>query len=135
VFALDTNTVSYFFRGAPSVIAAFDATSPQDIGIPDIVRYELKRGLLSMPASRARTERMTALDALLAAVRPLPFNDAAADAAAAIHAQLAKIGLTIGPLDTLIAATAMAFDATLVTNNQREFARVKKLALANWLKT
>jgi tRNA(fMet)-specific endonuclease VapC len=133
MFALDTNTVSYFFRGVPSVVAAFEALAPRDIGVPDIVRYELRRGLLSLPASRARSDRMKALETLLAAVASLPFNAAAADAAASIHASLARTGQTIGPLDTLIAATALAFDATLVTNNQREFKRVRKLPLANWV--
>ena len=42
-------------------------------------------------------------------------------------------GLLIGPMDMLIAAHALALGATLVTNNEREFKRVKGLKLENWV--
>jgi tRNA(fMet)-specific endonuclease VapC len=41
-------------------------------------------------------------------------------------------GLPIGPLDVLIAGTALAHGATLVTRNLREFSRVEGLKLENW---
>ena len=41
-------------------------------------------------------------------------------------------GLPIGPLDTLIAAHALAIGATLVSNNVKEFRRVKGLKVENW---
>jgi tRNA(fMet)-specific endonuclease VapC len=45
-----------------------------------------------------------------------------------------KRGLSIGPLDTLIASHAMSLDLTLVTNNEREFERIKGLRIENWVK-
>jgi tRNA(fMet)-specific endonuclease VapC len=49
-----------------------------------------------------------------------------------IRTQLEKNGTPIGPMDTLIAAHAISIQATLVTNNLREFNRVKGLKLENW---
>ena len=45
---------------------------------------------------------------------------------------LEKAGQPVGPLDTLIAAHALALGATLVTNNTREFSRVPGLKSENW---
>jgi hypothetical protein len=45
---------------------------------------------------------------------------------------VAQGGEAIGPMDTLIAATALAHGATLVTGNVREFGRVPGLPVVNW---
>jgi tRNA(fMet)-specific endonuclease VapC len=132
MFALDTNTVSYFFRGEGRVAATLLSKPRRMIAVPSVVRYELRRGLLALPASRARAAKLEALDAFLASVQSLPFDDAAAEVAAAIHAQLKRAGKPIEPHDLLIAATALAAGATLVTNNVREFRQVKSLVLENW---
>jgi tRNA(fMet)-specific endonuclease VapC len=132
VFALDTNTVSYFFRGEGRVAQVLLAKPRQMISVPSVVRYELRRGLLALPASRARTEKTAALESFLGSVQTLHFDDAAADHAATIHAQLKRAGKPVGPHDLLIAATALAAGATLVTNNVREFRQVKSLSLENW---
>lgn len=49
-------------------------------------------------------------------------------------AALEKQGTPIGPLDTLIAAQALSLGVTLVTNNTREFNRVPKLTVVDWIK-
>ena len=49
-----------------------------------------------------------------------------------IRHELEAKGITIGSMDLLIAAHALALDATLVTNNLAHFARVKDLKTANW---
>lgn len=49
-----------------------------------------------------------------------------------IRAALEKAGKTIGPLDMLIAANALALDAVLITHNTREFRRVPELAVEDW---
>ncbi|WP_206598717.1 PIN domain-containing protein [Rufibacter ruber] len=49
-----------------------------------------------------------------------------------IRANLEKAGIPIGPLDTLIAAHAVSLNATLVTNNEKEFNRVTGLKIENW---
>jgi tRNA(fMet)-specific endonuclease VapC len=49
-----------------------------------------------------------------------------------IRVDLKKKGRPIGPLDMLIAAHAMFLNCTLVTNNTREFSRVRGLRTENW---
>jgi tRNA(fMet)-specific endonuclease VapC len=62
----------------------------------------------------------------------LPFGEAEARAAARIRADLETVGKPIGPHDVLIAATALAHGATLVTRNLRESRRVKGLLVEDW---
>lgn len=50
---LDSNTISYYFRGDPQVVPCLQALSPADIGVPAIVKYELRYGLLRLPPEAA----------------------------------------------------------------------------------
>lgn len=128
---LDTNTISYYFRGAPSVVTRMLATPPDQISVSAVVVYELRTGLLRMPAAACRT-RMEALDAFLASIETISFDLAASHAAAVIGASLTQRGEPIGPLDVLIAGAARAVGATLITRNVREFSRVEGLLIENW---
>ncbi len=49
-----------------------------------------------------------------------------------VRSELETKGRSIGPLDTLIAAHALALGAVLVTHNTREFKRVPKLVIEDW---
>jgi tRNA(fMet)-specific endonuclease VapC len=128
---LDSNTISYYFRGDPQVVPRLQALSPVDIGVPAIVEYELHYGLLRLPPEAANP-RLTALAALLRPMQVLPFDSECAYHAARIRAELEAAGTPIGPHDTLIAATALRYQATLVTRNVREFSRVQGLQCLNW---
>lgn len=70
--------------------------------------------------------------AFLAPFVSLPFDDVAAHIYGAVRAQLEQAGTPIGPLDTQIAAIALANDCVLVTNNTAEFRRVPGLAVEDW---
>ncbi len=50
-----------------------------------------------------------------------------------ILSQLESQGNVIGPLDLLIAAHALSENLTLVTNNEKEFKRIKSLKIENWV--
>jgi len=68
-------------------------------------------------------------------LRPLTiieFSSADAVVYAMVRARLERAGKPIGPLDTLIAGQAVARKLVLVSNNEREFARVSSLRLENW---
>ena len=129
MFALDTNTLIYFFKGVGQVRERLLAIPPSDIAIPSVVLYELEVGIAQ---STQPSKRRSQLDALLTAVAVLPFDSIAAKRAAAVNAILCGIGSTIGPMDNLIAGTALANGATLVTHNTKEFRRVRGLDLADW---
>ena len=68
----------------------------------------------------------------LAPLEVIPFDEDAAESYGDLRAVLEGSGRPIGPLDTLIAGHALSLDATLVTNNTREFQRVRGLRLENW---
>lgn len=80
----------------------------------------------------AADPRLAALAALLRPMQILPFDSECTAHAARIRAALEAAGTRIGPHDTLIAATALRYQAALVTRNVREFARVPGLQCLNW---
>lgn len=131
MLALDSNTISYYFRGDPQVVPRLQALPPAEIGVPAIVEYELRYGLLRLPPEAAQP-RLAALSALLRPLQVLPFDSECAAHAARIRADLEAAGTPIGPHDTLIAATALRYQGTLVTRNAREFSRVPGLQCLNW---
>jgi tRNA(fMet)-specific endonuclease VapC len=131
MLVLDSNTISYYFRGDPLVVPRLQAVPPADLGVPAIVEYELRYGLQRLPREAAGP-RFEALAQLLRPMQILPFDSACAAQAAVIRAALEAAGTPIGPHDILIAATAMRHQATLVTRNEREFARVPGLRWINW---
>ncbi len=128
---LDSNTISYYFRGDPNVVPRLQALRPVDLGVPAIVEYELRYGLLRMP-QEAAAPRLAALTQLLRPMQLLAFDSECAAQAARLRVELEALGTPIGPHDTLIAATALRHQATLVTRNVREFARVPGLQVLNW---
>lgn len=129
MYVLDTNSVVFFFKGKGRVADRLLARKPSEVALPALVLYELEVGVLR---SKAPARRRAQLDTLLAATRVLPFGPDEARAAARIRAALEPTGEGIGPLDTLIAATALASGGTLVTHNTREFRRVAGLSVEDW---
>ena len=128
-YALDTNTLIYFFKGHGEVARHLLATAPANIAIPAVVVYEVETGIAKSTNPNKRTEQLAEL---LDIVTVLPFDVDAARSAASIRARLERQGTPIGPMDTLIAGTALAHGATLVTHNTAEFQRVPALQLTDW---
>ena len=128
---LDSNTISYYFRGDPAVVPRFQALRPAELGVPAIVEYELRYGLLRLPQDAMRP-RLAALEQLLRPMCTLPFDSQCAEHAARIRVELEAVGTPIGPHDILIAATALRHQAELVTRTTREFSRVPGLLYQNW---
>jgi tRNA(fMet)-specific endonuclease VapC len=111
------------------VSARLLSTPPQEIGLPAVVLYELELGIAKSSAPEAR--RMQ-LEELVRRVRVLPFGAGEAKTTARIRAELERSGIPIGPMDYLIAGTALHHGATLVTHNVKEFSRVGGLAIEDW---
>ncbi len=128
---LDSNIISYYFRGDPQIVPRIQALPPAEVGVPAIVEYELRYGLLRLPQAAAKP-RLVALMQLLQPMQRLPFDSDCAVHAARIRAELEAAGTPIGPHDTLIAATALHYQAALVTRNVREFSRVPGLQWLSW---
>jgi tRNA(fMet)-specific endonuclease VapC len=129
VILLDTNTCIYIINNRPpNVLERFRKYKAGDVGISSIAASELAYGVAKSGSDKNRK----ALDMFLAPMQILPFDSQCLWFYADLRASLEKQGLSIGPMDTLIAAHALSIDGTLVTNNIKEFMRVPKLKLENW---
>ena len=129
MWVLDTNTLIYFFKGEGQISDVLFQHAPKDIGIPVIVLYELQVGIAKSFFPEKRIEQLAAITSV---INVLPFRQQEAQAAAGIRARLEKQGNSIGPYDILIAGTAVAHAATLVSRNIKEFQRVEGLRIENW---
>ena len=129
MFVLDSNTVIYFFQGKGQVAENLLSKSPREVALPAVVVYELEVGTAKLGAAK---KRRRLLDQLVAGFRILPFGIEEARTGARIRVALERAGMKIGPLDNLIAATALRHNATLVTHNVEKFSRVKGLSVSDW---
>lgn len=133
MFLLDSNAVIAIMAERPACARAHfqrALASRHAVAIPSVVELELWYGAIG---SRRRTESEVRLRGFLATiVSVLAFDAEDAMTAAEIRAFLARQGTPIGPYDLLIAAQALRRDATLVTANLDEFARVPGLKCVNW---
>lgn len=126
---LDTNTCIYIINNRPpNVLERFRKYKAGEVGISSIAASELAYGV----AKSGSVKNRTALEMFLAPMQILPFDSQCLWFYADLRTSLEKQGLSIGPMDTLIAAQALSIDGTLVTNNIKEFMRVPKLKLENW---
>lgn len=129
MYILDTNTLIYFFKGMGDVATHLLQISPHAIGIPTIVIYELEVGIAKSNSPQKRLQQFREITSI---VNIIPFTEEIARISAAIRVKLEKKGAPIGPLDILIAGTALANNAILVTHNIKEFKRIKKLKIEDW---
>ena len=95
-----------------------------------IVACEMRFGA-AKKGSIPLTQRV---DGVLASVEVAPLSAGGDQEYATLRAELERRGQLIGQNDMLIAAHALALDAILVTDNVREFKRVKRLRVENWLR-
>ena len=129
-FLLDTNVVSVWARrNNPALMAKMLTVAPSDLAVSVLVEHELRYGFARNPAVKS----WPLIEQLLGLIPSLPLTRPIAIRAAELRSDLAAAGTTIGPYDSLIAATALQHGATLVTHNVREFARVPLLTFEDWL--
>jgi tRNA(fMet)-specific endonuclease VapC len=129
-YLLDTNILSDLMRHPAGRIANRIAQTEQRVCTSIIVIAELKYGIAKAGSRRFLIQ----LAAILGGIDVLPFESPADVAYAELRARLERAGRPIGANDLLIAAHALALDLTLVTANEREFARVPFLRIENWLR-
>jgi tRNA(fMet)-specific endonuclease VapC len=129
-YILDTDTCSYIMkRSSDAVLKRLQKVPVSDVCISVVTKSEL---LYGVEVSPRRQQDEAALSAFLRYVEVLDFPDKASPHYARIRADLKMLGKMIGANDLFIAAHARSLGLTLVTNNTREFARVRHLATENW---
>jgi tRNA(fMet)-specific endonuclease VapC len=124
---LDTNICIYAMRGEPAPLVRRFLAWSGEMHVSAVVVAELEYGVVN---SSRQTENAARLEKFLDKVNVVDWDRASAR----VYAQL-RFALKAQPISTedlMIAACAVAHNATLITNNTREFARLPNLRLENW---
>ncbi len=127
---LDTNIVVAFLNGDNSILKRIKDEIDR-IALSSLVVAELDYGA---KASQRAKENLEKLYRFLDVVQVVPFDIECAKICGSIKSKLRNIGKPTGEVDVLIAATAMAHKATLVTANKKHFENIEGLKIEVWLK-
>ena len=130
-YLLDSNNCIYALKNRPpEVLERLRSVSREAVAVSVTTVLELRHGAERSVDPTVAHQR---LDRFFSPLHVVLFDEEAARVGARIRADLQRRGTPIGELDMLIAATALARDLTLVTNNLREFERVVVLRTENWV--
>lgn len=129
-YFLDTNICIYYLKGMyPNLRDKILSRNPEAIAIPSITKAELLHGA---EKSQQRERNMEKINEFLLPFQIEPFADSETPIYASIRSILEKAGNTIGPNDIIIASIVISNHGILVTNNTKEFARVRGLKTEDW---
>src|SRR5580693_4371723 len=136
-YLLDTNIVSDLVRNPQGKVARhIRAVGEKHVCTSIIVAAELRYAADKKRADKKGSPRLSSqLDAVLGVLEILPFETPADTSYGQLRTRLEKAGTPIGANDLLIAAQALALGYVIVTDNEKEFSRVKGLRLQNWLRS
>ncbi|HOF33066.1 MAG TPA: type II toxin-antitoxin system VapC family toxin [Spirochaetota bacterium] len=130
-YLLDTNICIYIINKRPvSVIQRLSNYEIDDIAISSITVSELEYGINK---SKNPDNSRIALIEFLLPFKLIDYDFKAAKEYGIIRSDLEKSGQPIGAMDYLLAAQAISLDLILVSNNLKEFSKVKKLRMENWV--
>jgi tRNA(fMet)-specific endonuclease VapC len=127
---LDTNICIYLIKQKPEkVLRHFNAHSVGEIGISSITLAELRYGV---ERSQQVQKNRQAIEEFTLPLEIAAFDEAAAEVYGSVRAGLEQAGKPAGSMDMLIGAHALSLGVTLVTNNLREFEKIKNLKVVDW---
>ena len=130
-YFLNTDTVIYIKNyQPPQVLERFNTLKPGVVGMSVITYGELIRGAEHSSFKQRNHQKLKRI------IEIIPVHSMPKDAAlhyGEIRSKLEKLGTIIGNNDLWIAAHARAMGVTIVTNNTKEFSRVKNLSIENWV--
>ena len=129
-YLLDTNVwIDYLNGRFPTVVTRIQESDPDDLCLSSVVMAELRYG-----AEKSRRKKLNheLLDTLSRDVRWVDFDLDGARAYGELRTTAEKRGAPLGPYDMMIAAHALSLGLIVVTDNEREFGRVKLLRIENW---
>jgi tRNA(fMet)-specific endonuclease VapC len=130
-YVLDTYIVSDLVRNPQGTVAShIRKLGESKVSTSILVAAELRYGSEKKGSIRLTLQ----LEAVLGALEVLPFEAPADEFYGRIRVELEALGKPIGSNDLLIAAHALSLGHTLVTDNTREFSRIRALKVENWLR-
>jgi tRNA(fMet)-specific endonuclease VapC len=131
-YLLDTNIVSDLVRNPQGKVATHVRTvGEKNVCTSIVVAAELRYGGAKKGSPRLSSQS----DAVLGVLEVLPLEAPAGTTYGLLRTRLERAGTPIGANDLLIAAQALTLGYVIVTDNEREFSRVKGLRLQNWLRS
>jgi tRNA(fMet)-specific endonuclease VapC len=131
LYMLDTDTCAFILRrSSPTLLTRIQAVPLQQQAASVITLAEL---LYGVQVSSKKKANRAAVDELMRHLTVVEWSRDAAEHYAEIRADLKKKGQLIGSNDLLIAAHARSTGAVVVTNNVKDFGRVKGLEVENWV--
>ena len=134
VYMLDTDTCIFLMRGEAPELAKRAQQIPLQQQVMSVMTFaELTYGVKASAAAK-RKQNQSALDTLALYLAVLPWPQEAAQHYAEIRLDLKKRGAQLGAADLMIAAHARSMDAIMVTNNTKDFSRVRGMQVENWTK-
>ncbi len=127
---VDTDILSYYFRGDIKVIERFSQylKGYDQINISIITYYEILGGLKFKKAEK----KIRDFEEFIANNNVIHISEESAKIASDIYAALRQQGFTIGTSDILIAGIAIENGLTLITNNERHYEPIPNLTIENW---
>ncbi len=136
-YLLDTNVLSEFLKKTPNegVLSWFRDTDENEQYVSTLTIGELQKGVSKLPASRRTNELQTWLDSVIGryADRILAPDISTAKLWGRLLADLERKGRPIPAVDSIIAATALAYDLILVTRNVKDFTPAGVKTLDLWI--
>lgn len=130
IYYVDSNTCVYFLKGLyPSIKENIQNVNPNNIKVPSIVKAEL---LYGAEKSQHKARNLANINRFFEPFEIIPFDDDCSIVYSKIRSAMELKGTVIGPNDYIIAATVLAKNGILVTNNTKEFEKVKNLKIENW---
>lgn len=134
LYMLDTDTCIFLMRReSPALETRAQSVPLRQQVMSAMTLAELTYGVHASAAAK-RKENQAVLHNLVRHLAVLDWPQEAVQHYAEIRLDLKKRGAQLGAADLMIAAHARAIGATVVTNNTKDFGRVKGLQVENWLK-
>jgi tRNA(fMet)-specific endonuclease VapC len=129
-YMLDTNICIYVMKNYPQELRGKFNSLAEQLCISSITLGELHYGA---EKSARRVENLTAVEHFVARLEVLPFDEKAASHYGQLRAELERAGTPCGPHDMQIGGHARSQGLIIVTNNMREFSRMKGIRVDNWV--
>lgn len=129
MYLLDTDTIVYLLKGHPEVRGDLAMHADDLVGTSAITLMELYYGAFKSQQVAGNLARLRALEK---GVKIWELGRETAEVFGVLKAQLESEGNRLDDFDLAIAACALSYDLTLVTNNEAHFGRVRGLRLENW---
>ena len=129
MYLLDTDTLIYSLKGHETVIDNLARHQHDSLKISVVSLLELYYGAHK---SQRVTSNLANVRRLEASFRILSVDTAITETFGMVKANLEKSGIPLDDFDLMIASTALSFNLTLVTNNEKHFSRIEGLKCENW---